>query len=198
VLGNATSYWPKSSILDLPALLGTFSTENTDMTPLQGILASLVATTSLLAAASTVADAEPPAAKPTLEFRGAHVVVKDVPKTVKFYGRAFGLSLKYMHPTQGYAELASGAVLLAFISEEFIETTNLLGTLKYQKNRREHDAGGSQLVFVSTNIADDYTRALRAGAVMLKSPELKPWGQTVGYLRDINGYMVELCTPQTR
>jgi lactoylglutathione lyase len=175
-----------------------FSTENTHMTLFQGILTSLVATTSLLAAARTVAEAEPPAPKPTLELRGAHVVVEDVPKTVKFYERAFGLSLKYMHPTQGYAELASGAVLLAFISERFIETTNLLDTLKYQKNRRERDAGGSQLVFVSMNIAADYTRAIQAGAVMIKSPEPKPWGQTVGYLRDINGYMVELCTPQTR
>jgi len=34
-----------------------------------------------------------------------------------------------------------------------------------------------------------------AGAEIVKQPEAKPWGQTVGYLKDLNGFLVELCTP---
>ena len=38
-------------------------------------------------------------------------------------------------------------------------------------------------------------RALKAGAASVTPPETKPWGQTVAYVRDNNGFLVELCTP---
>jgi lactoylglutathione lyase len=34
--------------------------------------------------------------------------------------------------------------------------------------------------------------------VVVKLPEAKPWGQTAGYLQDMNGVLVELCTPSLR
>ena len=44
-------------------------------------------------------------------------------------------------------------------------------------------------------MADDveasFRRALASGAVEVKPPEKKPWGQTVGYVRDLNGFLVE-------
>jgi lactoylglutathione lyase len=39
---------------------------------------------------------------------------------------------------------------------------------------------------------------MQAGATIVKEPEAKPWGQTAGYLRDINGIIVELCTQSPR
>jgi uncharacterized glyoxalase superfamily protein PhnB len=44
----------------------------------------------------------------------------------------------------------------------------------------------------------DWQRATRAGATVIKMPEAKPWGQTTGYLRDLNGVVVELCTRSPR
>ena len=39
----------------------------------------------------------------------------------------------------------------------------------------------------------------RARAIeVIKLPEAKPWGQVVGYLRDLNGVIVELCTKSPR
>ena len=38
-------------------------------------------------------------------------------------------------------------------------------------------------------------RALEAGAVKVTSPQVKPWGQTVAYVRDPEGMLVEICTP---
>jgi lactoylglutathione lyase len=35
---------------------------------------------------------------------------------------------------------------------------------------------------------------LAAGASAVKSPETKPWGQIVGYVRDPNGFLVEICS----
>jgi lactoylglutathione lyase len=62
-----------------------------------------------------------------MEFRYSGLFVRDVPSTVAFYQRAFGLGLRYMHPSNGYAELETGATLLAFVSEAFIEKADLLG-----------------------------------------------------------------------
>ena len=38
-------------------------------------------------------------------------------------------------------------------------------------------------------------RAVKAGATAVSEPAAKPWGQTVAYLRDKDGHLVELCTP---
>jgi len=32
-------------------------------------------------------------------------------------------------------------------------------------------------------------------AILLEEPVTKPWGQKVGYLRDTNGFIIEICTP---
>jgi len=37
-------------------------------------------------------------------------------------------------------------------------------------------------------------RAIEAGATQLVAPTQKPWGQTIAYVRDLNGFLVELCT----
>jgi len=51
------------------------------------------------------------------------------------------------------------------------------------------------MAFVSENIAEDFKRAIDAGAREFESIKEKPWGQKVGYVRDINGILIEICTP---
>ena len=36
---------------------------------------------------------------------------------------------------------------------------------------------------------------VRAGGTVLEAPKSKPWGQVVAYVRDIDGFLVEVCTP---
>ena len=38
------------------------------------------------------------------------------------------------------------------------------------------------------------TLALAAGATAVRPPTRKPWGQSVSYVRDPDGVLVELCT----
>ncbi len=38
-------------------------------------------------------------------------------------------------------------------------------------------------------------KAIKEGAVLLEEAIVKPWGQKVGYVKDINGFLVEICTP---
>jgi len=48
---------------------------------------------------------------------------------------------------------------------------------------------------VDDDVPAAHARALKAGARELAAPKQKPWGQTVSYVRDPNGVLVELCSP---
>jgi catechol 2,3-dioxygenase-like lactoylglutathione lyase family enzyme len=125
-------------------------------------------------------------------------VVPNVQASVDFYDRAFGLGLHYMHPSGGYAELDSGAAVLALLSEAFIDKTDLLGGLSIALNRRDLPAASAHAALWSTDIEADWRRAIEAGAEIVKALEEKPWGQVSGYVRDPDGIIVELCTPSPR
>jgi lactoylglutathione lyase len=45
------------------------------------------------------------------------------------------------------------------------------------------------------NVQQVIDRALKFGAIIVEKPIEKPWGQTVGYNRDIDGFLIEICTP---
>ena len=125
-------------------------------------------------------------------------IVPDVPSTVAFYHDAFGLDLHYMHPSQGYAELNSGAAMLAFLSEEFVAATSLLGAVEYAPNRPDAPTLGAHVALWSDDIETDWQRALHAGATVASPLNAKPWGQVSGYLRDRDGIVIELCTRSPR
>jgi len=52
-----------------------------------------------------------------------------------------------------------------------------------------------EIALVTKNLPVAFARAVKAGATVVSEPEVKPWGQTVAYLRDNSGHLVELCTP---
>ena len=123
--------------------------------------------------------------------------VPDVRKTVDFYSKAFGLRMRYMHPSGEYAEMETGQTLLAFSGEALVKAS-LLGDLNYHRNRPDAAPIGAQPAFVVDDLAGAIAKAVAAGAVQITEPDAKPWGQTVAFIRDINGLLVELCTPPIR
>jgi lactoylglutathione lyase len=125
-------------------------------------------------------------------------IVADVSATVAFYERAFGLALHYMHPSRGYAELDSGAAVLAFIGEDFVAKTSLLGDVAIYRNRLHSPTIGAHVALWSDDIESDWRRAVESGALVVTPLSAKPWGQVSGYLRDADGIVVELCTPSPR
>lgn len=38
-------------------------------------------------------------------------------------------------------------------------------------------------------------KAVASGTIVIKEPDKKPWGQVVGYVRAIDGSIIELCSP---
>lgn len=133
-----------------------------------------------------------------LTFRYSCLVVRDVPAAVEFYGRAFGFALHFMHPSRGYAELETGSTLLAFFGEAFVEDTRIFGALRPRLNRADLTPMGAVTALVTDDMERDWARAVAAGATLVAAPEPKPWGQTVGYLRDPDGCLIEICTRSPR
>ena len=118
--------------------------------------------------------------------------VEDVESTIHFYERAFGFSKKFIAPELDYGELISGETTLAFASFELGNSNIKRG---YERLSNSDKPTGIELVFVTENIEVDFNVAIEAGATELEPLSSKPWGQTVGYLRDPNGILIEMCTP---
>ena len=54
---------------------------------------------------------------------------------------------------------------------------------------------GVEVALVTADVPGLYLRAVKAGAISVSEPATKPWGQTVAYVRDNAGHLVEICTP---
>jgi lactoylglutathione lyase len=112
-----------------------------------------------------------------LSLRTTAFYVQDVPATLDFYDRAFGMRMRYLHPSWGYAELETGDTLLSFVSEEFLRAADLLGGVPVVCARRGEPLG-AQIALVSRDLDGDWRRAVEAGATILKAPEPKPWARS--------------------
>jgi uncharacterized glyoxalase superfamily protein PhnB len=117
------------------------------------------------------------------------IYVPQVEKALSFYEKAFGVERRFLHESGQYAELETGATALAFADEKATPTHD-----GFELNRRSSKAAGAEVAFVVGNVEAAHGRAVSAGASSVVAPVKKPWGQTVAYVRDLNGFLVELCT----
>ena len=51
------------------------------------------------------------------------------------------------------------------------------------------------LIYIHPGYKKSFEKAIAAGAVPIKEPEEKPWGQVVSYVRSIDGTIIEIATP---
>ena len=124
-----------------------------------------------------------------MQFGHTILYVKSVPETLKFYNEAFGFETKFLHEANQYGELKTGATTLGFVSLDFSEQNGV----GFKKSDADH-IQKSEICFVSTDVAKDLARALGHGATLVKDVEKKPWGELVAYVRDNNGFLVEIHT----
>lgn len=118
--------------------------------------------------------------------------VADVPASLRFFEAAFGLATRFLHESNAYGELETGATALAFAQLEVARDS--LGGDFIEAARSERPLG-MEVGLACTDVEAAYARALAAGAQPLKPPTTKPWGQVVAYVRCPDGCLVELCTP---
>lgn len=116
--------------------------------------------------------------------------VKDVEKTLGFYEKAFGFKRRFVAEGGEYGELETGNTILSFANQGMAKKN---GLKIHTDNKGSHFP--VEIAFVTDMVESVCKKAIAAGATEIKKPEKKPWGQTVGYVEDLNGFVVEICTP---
>ncbi len=117
--------------------------------------------------------------------------VDDVAATLAFYQKAFGFEQTVLVPDQ-YGELATGGTKLAFAANGHVAK---MIPIPFQNAGPKSPPAPVEIGLVTDDVKKAYAKAVAAGAVALAEPAKKPWGQTVAYVRDLNGFLVEICTP---
>lgn len=122
-------------------------------------------------------------------FRYAILYVRDVPASLAFYDRAFGLATRFLHEAGDYGEAETGATRLAFSS------VALMRQLGKDVADDPAAAPAFELAFETDDVAAALERAVAAGAVQVQEARVMDWGQTTAYVRTPDGTLVEICTP---
>lgn len=127
-----------------------------------------------------------------VKFGYTIIYVPDVSASLTFFEQAFRLKRKFLHESGTYGELETGATTLAFAAHELGEMNFPGGHVHADKSAQPL---GFEVALVTDNVHAAHHQAVASGARELAAPRLKPWGQTVSYVRCPNGVLVELCTP---
>ncbi len=127
-----------------------------------------------------------------LRFAYTILYVPDVEVTIDFYERAFGFRRKFIAPGGQYGKLITGDTTLSFAST-ILAAANLKNG--FMESNIMNKTFAMEVAFTTQDVAGSYNKALEAGALAEAAPANKPHGQTVAYIRDINGFLVALCTP---
>jgi lactoylglutathione lyase len=127
-----------------------------------------------------------------MKFGYAIIYVPDVEAAITFYENAFGLTRRFVVETGEYGELETGATALGFVAD-FLAEKNLPDG--YRRNMTGSPPSGFEVALVTEDVAAAFEKAIAAGALLVSKPEAKSWGQIVAYVRDLNGVLVEICSP---
>jgi lactoylglutathione lyase len=127
-----------------------------------------------------------------MRFGYTILYVRDVAASLELYERAFAQRRRFVHESGDYAELDTGASILAFASHG-LAMSNLPGTFRPPDDGAP--APAFEVCFVTDDVEGAFERAVREGAEPVTAPATKPWGQDVAYVRDPDGNLVELASP---
>ena len=127
-----------------------------------------------------------------IKYNYTILYVQDVTKSIDFYERAFGFKRKFIAPDNSYGELITGDTILSFASVALAKS-NLKGGLIESSNSNKPFA--IEIGFATDNVERVYDKAVNEGAIAEAPAKRKPQGQTVAYVRDLDGFLIEICTP---
>ncbi len=127
-----------------------------------------------------------------MKFGYTIVYVPDVARSLAFFEAAFGMRRRFLHESGTYGELDTGETTLAFADHALGDGNVPGGLVRADASRQPL---GVEIALVTDDVAAAYLKALQEGATELAAPLIKPWGQTVAYVRAPDGTLIELCTP---
>ncbi len=126
-----------------------------------------------------------------VKFGYTILYVTDVSKSIDFYENAFGFKRKFITPENDYGELLTGETIISFVSFELANSNLKNG---FMVSKQADKPFGIELALVTDNVQEIISKAVQLGAIVVEQPIQKPWGQTVAYIRDIDGFLLEICT----
>ena len=115
--------------------------------------------------------------------------VESVAATLKFYENAFGFKTRFMHDAGDYGELDTGDSTLAFSSLQ------LMSDLGKNPQKPSSTAPVFEIAFETTDVSQSLHQAIDCGATLVQEVKVEPWGQTTSYVSDMNGFLIEICSP---
>jgi catechol 2,3-dioxygenase-like lactoylglutathione lyase family enzyme len=127
-----------------------------------------------------------------IKFAYTILYVKNVTKSLTFYEKAFGLTKKFVTPDNSYGEVETGETTLSF-AVTTLAKSNLKEEFEVSKPRNK--PFGIEVAFTTDNVQATVQSSIKAGAILVTEPTAKPWGQIVAYVRDPDGFLIEICTP---
>ena len=126
-----------------------------------------------------------------MKFGYTIIYVPDVLASLEFFEKAFGLKRRFVHES-GYGEMETGTTALAFATHELGESNLPNGYVTADSSKIPL---GIEIALVTEDVAASHAKAVSEGAISLKEPVQKPWGQIVSYVRCPDGTLIELCSP---
>jgi len=127
-----------------------------------------------------------------IKFAYTILYVQDVKKALEFYENAFGFTRKFLTPENDYAELLTGEMTLSFASTTLAKSNLREG---FTESSLANKPFAIEIGFTTENVEETVGMAVNAGATVVENPKTKPWGQVVAYVRDLDGFLIEICTP---
>lgn len=118
--------------------------------------------------------------------------VEDVTRSIEFYESAFGFKRKFITPENDYGELLTGETTLSFASKTLANSNLKDGFIS---STLKNKPLGIELAFVTEDVQGIVDKAKSIGAEIIEMPIQKSWGQTVAYIRDEDGFLLEICSP---
>ena len=126
-----------------------------------------------------------------IKFKYVILYVEDVEQSMNFYKNTFGSEIKFITPEKDYGELITGETSLAFASINLAASNIKEGFLTSKTNEKPF---GIELGFVTDDVEALVEKALKNGAVLYENIAVKPWGQKTAYIKDLDHYLIEICT----
>lgn len=126
-----------------------------------------------------------------VKFGYTILYVENVEKSITFYENVFGFSRKFVTPENDYGELSTGETTISFASKKLAAQNLKEGFIESNLVDKPF---AIELGFITDNVGELVRKAISLGAVLVIEPTQKPWGQIVAYVRDLDGFLIEICT----
>lgn len=124
-----------------------------------------------------------------MKFKYTILYVQNVEESIIFFENAFGLKRIMIHESGDYGELDTGLTKLSFSS------IKLMQELGKKVSRPVKGAPTFEIAFETDDVSTSLARAISVGAELVQDVTDMPWGQTISYVNDKNGFLIEICSP---